>query len=90
MKRHELMDLIQEIQDRNYNKFVGTNEAELATREEICDLWEEEFKKVDLPQVINRRELLIDFRKWWNYNAYDYISDPIIDKYIEDKSINSL
>jgi len=53
MKRHELMDLIQEIQDRNYNKFVGTNEAELATREEICDLWEEEFKKVNLAHVIS-------------------------------------
>ena len=67
MKRHELMDLIQEIQDRNYSKYIGSNEAELATREEICNLWEAEFKKLNLTLVSNRRAQLKAF--------YQYIDD---------------
>lgn len=32
------MDIIEEIQIRNYNKFKGSNEADLMIREEIVDL----------------------------------------------------
>lgn len=65
MKRDELMDAIQEIQDRNYNKFKGSNEAELHTREEIADLFEAYFKTsasklenitTDLKKELYRRE----------------------------------
>lgn len=41
MERHELLDKIEEITDRNYKTFRGTNEAELHTREEIADLIEQ-------------------------------------------------
>jgi hypothetical protein len=40
MDRSDLMDRIQDIQDRNYDLFIGVNEADLATREEIADLFE--------------------------------------------------
>ena len=65
------MDLIQEIQDRNYNKFVGVNEADLATREEIADLWGKEFVNVSvslLPLDVHKkaRELSAgQFIDWW-------------------------
>ncbi len=39
--RSEFMDAMQDIMDNNYNKFKGTNEAELFSREEIADLVEE-------------------------------------------------
>lgn len=45
MERHELIDKIQEIQDKNYNLFKGVNEADLATREEIADLFEQILKE---------------------------------------------
>jgi hypothetical protein len=44
MNREELLDKIEEITDKNYKTFRGTNEAELHTREEIADLIEQEKK----------------------------------------------
>ncbi len=38
MERHQLLDKIEQIQEANYSKFKGTNEAELHAREEITDL----------------------------------------------------
>ena len=38
MNRQDLLDKLQEIQDRNYNTFKGSNEADLMIREEIADL----------------------------------------------------
>lgn len=45
LKRIELMDKLQEIQDKNDNMFRGNNESQLHTREEIADLFEAEQKK---------------------------------------------
>lgn len=41
MERHEILDKLEDIQTANYNRFVGTNESELHTREEIADFIEE-------------------------------------------------
>lgn len=38
LNREDLMDKLEEIQLRNYRTFMGTNEANLMTREEIADL----------------------------------------------------
>ena len=40
MDRSDLMDKLEEIQNKNYNRFKGVNEADLATREDIADLFE--------------------------------------------------
>lgn len=37
MKRYEIIDAIEEIQDNNSRRFVGMNESELWTREDIAD-----------------------------------------------------
>ena len=44
MTRSEFIDKIEEIQNRNDNRFVGINESELITREEIADLVFSNFK----------------------------------------------
>ena len=54
MNRNQLLDKIEEITDKNYRTFRGTNEAELHTREELADLIEQE-KKAEV----------MDFLKWW-------------------------
>lgn len=41
MKREEILDKIEAIQDKNYNEFNGSNEAELHIREDVADLIEE-------------------------------------------------
>lgn len=41
MERHKLIDKIWDIQTANEDKFMGGNEADLHTREEIADLIEE-------------------------------------------------
>lgn len=38
MERYELIDLIEEIQIKNDKMYIGTNESDLATREDIADL----------------------------------------------------
>ena len=40
MEREELMELLEEIQDRNEELFPGRNEANLMIREDIADLFE--------------------------------------------------
>jgi phage pi2 protein 07 len=42
MNRDQLLDKIEEITDKNYRTFRGTNEAELHTREELADLIEQQ------------------------------------------------
>ena len=37
MKRYEIIDAIEEIQDNNSKRFAGMNESELWTREDIAD-----------------------------------------------------
>jgi len=51
MNRSQLLDKIEEITDRNYRTFRGTNEAELHTREELADLMRDE---------------LINYAKWYD------------------------
>lgn len=46
MTRDKILGEIEVIQSRNYNKFKGSNEAELFTREDIADLFEVEINKL--------------------------------------------
>ena len=48
MTREEILDKIEDIQDKNYNKFKGSNEAELHIREDVADLIEEMLKAGDV------------------------------------------
>ena len=41
MKREEILSKIEAIQDKNYNEFSGSNEAELHIREDVADLIED-------------------------------------------------
>lgn len=41
MERHKIIDKIWDIQTANEDKFMGRNEADLYTREEVADLIEE-------------------------------------------------
>jgi len=56
MERYELMDKIQEIQDKNYTLFKGVNEADLATREDIADLFERLIKECVMANSSNEDE----------------------------------
>jgi hypothetical protein len=38
MKRYELIDILEEIQIKNDKLYIGQNESDLATREDIADL----------------------------------------------------
>jgi hypothetical protein len=38
MTKYELIDIIEEIQDKNDKFYTGRNEADLTTREDIADL----------------------------------------------------
>ncbi|MFA5300881.1 MAG: hypothetical protein WC389_22040 [Lutibacter sp.] len=53
-KRSDLIDKIEEIQNKNYNQFKGVNEADLATREEIADLFEQLMNEASLCTCKNR------------------------------------
>jgi hypothetical protein len=52
----------------------------------------QQVKNLNIPAVINRRELLIDFLKYINSNDADILKDVIDDDSVDEylKSINSL
>ena len=47
MKRYELMDILENIQVKNNKENIGSNEAELSTREDIADLFFALFNKAN-------------------------------------------
>jgi hypothetical protein len=57
---------------------------------EAMDIWsEQQVKNLNIPAVINRRELLIDFSKWLEERRdVHFIARNYVDEYL--KSINSL
>jgi hypothetical protein len=59
MNREKLMEQIEEIQNRNYAKFKGSNEADLMVREEVADLFENEIHKI----VFDVKEELKNYEK---------------------------
>jgi len=61
-EREELMDRLQDIQEKNYSRFKGVNEGDLHTREDIADLFDAELKEARE----DRRKLLIDFLEYFD------------------------
>lgn len=47
MKNYEIIDKIEEIQDRNYDTYPGSNEAELHAREDIAAWIESLYEMID-------------------------------------------
>lgn len=68
MKRDELLDKLEEIQERNYAEFTGVNEGMLHTREDIADLFYEQLAngantgqdKCHIQRVSSRFNLVAD------------------------------
>ena len=81
IERYKLLEQIEDIQDRANTNNIGSNEAELDTREFVADLFEAEFKKLNLTFVSNRRELLIaTLNGWKDYNEQGISIEDYVDE----------
>jgi hypothetical protein len=87
MKRNELLDKLEEIQERNYSTYIGINEGMLHTREEIADLF---FEQLPIPAVSGslpcseiEKQVLEDYLDWCR-NKYPGKQTTINDKMIND------
>jgi hypothetical protein len=85
INRNLLLDLIEDIQDRANTNNIGSNEAELDTREYVADLLESELKNIYLVFVSERKELLISSLYGWK----DYKDQGIsIEDYVDEIESN--
>jgi hypothetical protein len=68
------------------------NPAIIITLNAMEEYAQQQVKNLNIPAVINRRELLIDFLKYINSNYADILKDVIDDDSVDEylKSINSL
>lgn len=80
MKRHELLDKLEDIQDSSHKRFIGTNEADLNTREEIATLI---FNLLE-DKNFNKRELLISFTNFKLLTPQNFsCAEECIDAFLE-------
>lgn len=97
MKREEILSKIEAIQERNYNEFKGSNEADLHIREDVADMIEEILQAsgvsstnepCDLAGVVGRSEQLVAFCRWYNQAipSYETTEEEIVETYLRESN----
>jgi hypothetical protein len=80
IKRHELLDKLEDIQDSSHKRFMGTNEADLNTREEIATF----ILNLLSDTNYNKRELLIAFANFKFLSPQKFsCAEECIDAFLE-------